>query len=65
VDVYEKKISWLVVNKATNEAVCREESMQAALDTCSAVAGLEIAVEVEIRVRKPINEMGKEVDIRA
>jgi hypothetical protein len=63
--VYEKKISWLVVNKTTNEAVCREESLQAALDTCSAVAGLEVQIEVEIRVLKPMNEMGKEINIKA
>ena len=62
---YEKKIWWLVVKTSNQEAVCREESLQTALDTCSAVAGLEVKIEVEIRVRKLTNEVGKEVNIRA
>jgi hypothetical protein len=62
---YEKKVSWLVVKKTTGEAVCREESLQAALVTVDAVEGLDVKLEVVIRIRKPINEMGKEVDIRA
>lgn len=63
--MYEKKVSWLVVKKTTGEAVCREESLQEALYTVNAVAGLEVKLEIEIRIRKPINEMGKEVDVRA
>lgn len=62
--MYEKKVSWLVVKKITGEPVCREESLQEALTTVDAVAGLEIKLEVEIRIRKPISEVGKKVNIR-
>jgi hypothetical protein len=63
--MYEKRVSWLVINKITGKAICREESLQEALSTVDAVDGLEIKLEVEIRIRKPINEMGKGVDILA
>jgi hypothetical protein len=63
--MYEKKVSWLVVKKTTGEAICREESLQDALVTVDAVAGLEVTLEVTIRILKPINETGKGVDILA
>jgi hypothetical protein len=46
------KIRWCVVQTSSQNIICYEESLWEAIQTVQSVAGLEVQVEVEQRLRR-------------